>query len=417
MDQQERQNPNSPQRPEEDEIDLADLVAVLFRHRYLIVVITLLAILAATAYTWLQPKQYKVTTFVEIGQTLVDGAYKNIEPPQAIKNRYQASALSLARNFPGEGKDGGLRFSPKNDLTVNAPDSGNILQVELKTPRPSSAEQYLDRLNKKLIQAHSRIFSQEKEKIKNQISRLNLQIEQIDNQIAAKKRKFNIKKIAKKNQTTQIKGKIQNLRDQRDTLGEQLSLLKQEQKDLQDRIKKTQNRYRQLTDSKKAANHQASSQNAIGLMLFSNEIFQVQKYLEDIRNRLLFKIPKQRANFQEKLKALGTRIQNQKADLDQAKTELKQLDAELKSSIDDLEAKKKEKRLQIQTFNKQLDNMIVTRVTAKPAFSSNAIAPNLKLNLALGLVLGAFFSIFLAFLREFWVANRGRITRKSEEGG
>ena len=56
-----------------------------------------------------------------------------------------------------------------------------------------------------------------------------------------------------------------------------------------------------------------------------------------------------------------------------------------------------------------LSNMIQTRPIMAPNRSENPVAPNQKLNLALGLVLGGFLAVFVAFLREFWKSNRAKI--------
>jgi uncharacterized protein involved in exopolysaccharide biosynthesis len=409
LSQQDQPAPSQDPRHQEDEIDLADLVAVLYRNRFLIVVATLLVTLAAVGYTLLQPKQFKATSFVEVGQTLVDGTYHNIEAPEAIKNRYKAEAQSLARSFEGNGQDNRPKFSPEKGLTVAAPENGNMLRIELTATEDSRALAFLQRVNQDLIKAHERVFSQKKAQIHNRIEQQKLAIQRVDNQISEKKRVFHLKKVDQKNKVARIQGEIANLKTRQETLREQLDLLKQEKADLEKRIEETQAQYDQLKDSKTAANQNASAQGAIGLMLFSNEVLQVQRYLEDLRTRSLFKIPERRAKFQAELKELGTQIQNKKAELDQARVKLSQLDGELKSAIEDLNAEKQEHRLTIQGFENQLANMITTQVTAEPAFSDKPVGPNLKLNAALGLVLGGFLSVFAAFLVEFWRANRNRI--------
>lgn len=395
----------------EDEIDLADLAAVLYRNRYLIVVGTFLVALAAAGYSWLQPKEYQASTSLEIGQKLVDGTYQNVESPGAIRNRYEHAASSLTRTFEGKGPEGGLLFSPSKDLAIETPEEGNILGIELTAPQNSAAVGFLDALNQEVIKAHERIFSQEKADLRNQIRRLELDIKRTDNQVAEKERLFRIKKIEQKNKISRIQGEISNLETRQGTLREQLELLEEEKANLDQRIEGTQARYQQLSDSKRAADQSASAQEAIGLMLFSNEILRVQRYLEDLRNRSLFEIPNQKAKYQADLKEIGTKVQNKKANLDQARTELEQLDAELQSEIENLEAEKDEKLLQIEALNSQLSNMIVTQVTADPQLSDQPVNNQLKLYTALGLVLGAFLSVFLAFLREFWTNNRDRIRR------
>lgn len=460
----------------EDEIDLADLAAVLYRNRFLIVAGALLVALAAAGYSWLQPKQYKATTFVEIGQNLVDGTYQNIETSAAIRNRYEAAASSLTRNFKGNGPEGDLLFSPNDGLTLETPEEGNILQAKLTAPKDAASVRFLEALNQDLIQAHDRIFSQEKAELESQIERTKLAIEKINNQIAEKKRNFQIKSInidnkigriqdkidkslnnkiaqtkrefevkrlQRRNKISSIEGQIQDLKNNRSNLKETISLLSEERNDLEKRIQEAEELQQDLIKSKSSANQLASPDSAIGLMLFNSELMQIRQHLNSLRERDLFKIPQRIADLRNQVKEVGTKIQNQKAelqksrtqynqledqkkdqleaiqsqirdkkaDLEEARTKGKQLDADLKSAVDDLKAKKTEERLQIQALNNQLDNRIITQVTAEPEFSQDPVSNKLKLYTALGLVLGAFLSVFLAFLREFWTNNRDRIRR------
>jgi len=400
--------------PEEDEIDLADLVAVLFRNRYLIILLTLLTGLAGLGYSFLQTEKYEVSTFLEIGQSPNNGGYQNIQSPEAVKNRLQSVAQSLARDFSGNGPDGQLQFSPENSLQIEAPENGNILRLRLEAPKGSAALPFLEELNRSLIQSHNRIFMRKTDRIENQVEQKRLSLERIDSKIGDTKRRFEVKKIQQRNKITRIQGQIDNLQTRKATLSEQLSLLEEERSDLEKRVSETQARYEKLSQSKSAADATASNDSAISLMLFSNEILRIQRHLEDLRNRYLFKIPEQRAQLQANLKELGTKIENQKANLREAKTQLNQLDAERETAIANLRSDKEAKRLQIDALNNQRENMIVTKVTGPPEFSEGKTAPNTKLNVALALVLGGFLSVFLAFLREFWRTNRKQIVQDTE---
>ncbi|MFB6261645.1 MAG: Wzz/FepE/Etk N-terminal domain-containing protein, partial [Thiohalorhabdaceae bacterium] len=466
----------------EDEIDLADLAAVLYRNRYLIIAGTLLVALAAAGYSWLQPKKFQTTTFIEIGQNLVDGTYQNVESPAAIKNRYEAAASSLTRTFEGNGPEGDLLFSPKEDLTVETPEEGNLLQAEITAPKSAASVRFMEALNRDLVQAHDRIFSQEKANLKNQIERQKLAIQKVDNQISEKKRNFKVKKlnignkisrikeeinktlnnkvaetqrkyeikrIQRQNKISSIEGRITDLKNNRSNLKETIALLSEEQKDLEKRIQDAEELHQDLIKSKSEANQLANQDSAIGLMLFNSELMQIRRHLNTLRERALFEIPQRIADLRNQVKEVGTKIQNQKAELqkartqlsqleeqekdeleaiqtqirdkkaqlDKAKTKRKQLDADLKSAIEGLKAQKTEKRLQIQALNNQLDNRIVTHVTGEAQLSQEPVSNKFKLHIALGLVLGGFLSVFLAFIREFWRNNRKRIVREAEEGG
>jgi|GEM_PF-3145508 len=481
MSQTEPHSPPSRHQADEDEIDLADLAAVLYRNRYLIFLGTLLVTLLAAGYTLLQSKLYEATTFLEIGRIQVDETAQNIEPPQAVKDRLRSSAFSIARSFTGEGPNQSLRFSLEGDLSVNTPEGGNIVRVALTAPKGSVALPFLTELNRSVIEAHNRILSQSAEKLRNEIKSHELAIERTKNQIGNKERQFEIEKVQTSNEIAQLKQKIdkelqhqlaetkrtfqikeiqaqnqvsniergiQNLQDQKARLQKIIDLLAEARQDLEKRIQNVEELHGRLLESKISANGRATADSAISLMLFNNELMEVRRHLESLRDRAVFGIPNRKVELEGELQGLGTKIQTKKAELKEAQTRLKQVDAELqgeleairadiqarraelkqkqtqlqeldielKSIVDDLEADNEEHRLQIQALNSRLKNRIVTQVAAEPQYSASAVAPNLKLNVALGLVLGGFMSVFAAFLMEFWRHNRSRIVRQWEQG-
>ena len=229
--------------------------------------------------------------------------------------------------------------------------------------------------------------------------------------------------------------------------------MENEKENLHERIKTVQEKHNQLTNSKWEAIRDVQGEEAVSLMLFSNEVQRIQDLLYQLRDRQLFKIPEQISKLNTQIKDLNTQIRNTREKKELAQQELQQLRPERKEKIDEIQGKirtknsekenlqsaieqlrperkekvdeiqgkiksqhQKKKRLQtsIEDLKNRLNNMITTAVISQPSFSDTPVSSKLKLNLGLGFVLGVFLGIFLAFLLEFWENNKDKISQKKQ---
>jgi capsular polysaccharide biosynthesis protein len=491
--------------PAEDEIELADLAAVLFRWKWLIVGLTVVFALLTFAVTSMMTEKYKAVTMLEIGLFSTEDGYETVEAPKAIKNRVgslaKAIGRQMARDLPvsGEGPAVKLGFSVNKDLKIEVPDEGRVVSLELTAPMESEALAFLSATGERLIGDHNRIFDQHENHLINKIQHnevslreIDIQVNKILNHIAELKRqyekmisekknriallnhsiqnlesnkkvlkeKINIallnhsiqnlesnKKILKeKINIALLNHSIQNLESNKKVLKEKIKLLGQEKQDLELRIKEAEVRYDSLIKSKLGAIEQAGSGEAVGLMLFSNEVQHIQSYLTQLRDRLLFKIPENIAELENQIEKIDreiveirdqtaleiTGLENQIEKIDREIVEirdqtaleitrLEQLDPELEQKIEEskgqiqsLENQKEKIRLEVNELKNRLENMIRTKVIMAPVFSADPASPNLKLNLALGLTAGFFVSVLLAFMLEFWRRNKQKIRQLSQ---
>jgi uncharacterized protein involved in exopolysaccharide biosynthesis len=348
----------------------------------------------------------------------------------------------------------------------------------LTAPKDSTAKDFLNSVNKDLVAAHDRIIALIKEGLRSSIERENMSIERVNLKIEEIRRQFDIKKLNTENRIQQIKNNIEkNLNNKiaqtkREYKLDKLQLQNKIQKinnqidDLQNRKKSLHKKEELLTQQKNAiqqqivqkekikeslnsanfdATRQANTDSAIGLMLFSSERWKIEQQIQNLRNQAVFDIPQQMIQVQNQVNEIESKIKSQKAELEESKTNfkqldeefqskldrdqakledekakleeakinLKQLDSELKSKIADLKSKIKDHNLKIDALQSRLKNMIVTSVIDKPEFSRNPVSPNRKMFFALGFVLGIFLGIFAAFLREFWVNNKSRLMGKA----
>jgi capsular polysaccharide biosynthesis protein len=416
--------------PEEDGIDLADLLAVLFQRKWFLAGITLMFGCLALGATLMITPKYMALTMLEIGQVLNDRGYENVESADAIVNR----SLSRAKAIVGEMRkaeeksvheilNSELDFSIEDDFKVDVPEEGNFFSMEITAPKKSQAILLLSRIDQALVNDHNRIFNHKRNELENKIVQANLEIKDIDihivnlsNIIDDIKRQYEQKNGEMKNSIDRQDSSIQNIQSQQDFLKEKITLLQQEKEDLKGRITESETRYNELINYKLTANTEARGEEAIGLMLFSSEAQNMQNYLSQLRELLMFKIPANISEFRTRLKELDNDIRNIQAEKNLAEKRLQQLEPEQKEKIEKIQGQikatdgaKQEKGLGIKTLQNKLDYMITTRVIVPPEFSEDPVSPNMKLNVALGLVWGVFISVFLGFFLAFWGRNKEKI--------
>jgi len=201
---------NEPQHyPEphaEDEIDLADLAAVLYRRRWLIVGGTLLVFLAGLAYALLQPTKYDVETYLSIGQ--MNGEY--IQKPEAVPSQIR----SLSRVYLVNHR---ALFDRKN-LAVGeesasvSTEGGGIVRFALeKVPKDAAITGLMDTVIGKVVQEHETRIAHREERLQEEIRRL--KEEQADLRERRKKLNSRLENLSDGGQTTTLRQLIEGLQN------------------------------------------------------------------------------------------------------------------------------------------------------------------------------------------------------------
>lgn len=183
--------PHSPgypggEYPHEDEIDLVDLVAVLYRRRSLIVVVTLIFALAATGSRLILPEKYTARAVVEIGKIAVDKSGVEVGPiflrnSEGGFNFEKVESLAeseahirdignvVIRNMQKTGANGekpqGPGFSLKDNFTIEYNDKGSNLELQLNASHDSEALSFLSSVTREFVHNHNRIFDWYREDI------------------------------------------------------------------------------------------------------------------------------------------------------------------------------------------------------------------------------------------------------------
>ncbi|MFA9462544.1 Wzz/FepE/Etk N-terminal domain-containing protein [Thiohalorhabdus sp. Cl-TMA] len=113
-------------------------------------------------------------------------------------------------------------------------------------------------------------------------------------------------------------------------------------------------------------------------------------------------LKEQRAQLQERKQALNARLEQATEEQSGDVTVIRQLLDSVRMNLNDLGGRLSEAQANLAAISP-------TEVVMEPTYSENPVAPSTRMIAALGLVLGGFMAVFLAFLVEFWVNNRDRI--------
>lgn len=380
--------------PHEDEIDLADLIAVLYRRKWLIICITLMAAAVAicipVAKKMMTPEKYIASASIRIGERLVENPETGeittplIEPLDSAKERINNLARTefekLKKNPDQKNNPGDPGFSIKNDFTVTYDKNGSVIELEVKTVRDSKARTFLNNLAEAFIKDQEHLLLSKK-KTKNAIQKYTLDIKQSDavidsltGKIGDIGRNWREKIVEKKNVIENLAGSI-HLEESK------IAIFKQRIEDL----KKYQSR--------------------------------VGKHAHGFENSLYLDITGEISRLRIEMEKARLRIQNHKAAsaLEEKRLEgLKtKMDSEIKTvqnQIRDKQLQKQHIQLDIQTAEEMMEDVNPTQILSSAQVSDKPVnGMNYKLVAVLGLISGLFIGVFAAFVLEFWQNNRDKI--------
>ena len=244
----------------DDEIDLVELFLILWKRKWMIVIVILLVTVTAAGISFLMPKVYEVTAIIEPGK---DAEGQIITTPQAIRENIVGGAYDqkIAEKL-------GLTLDTVSRFKASVPKQTDLVKISIDSTEPQQATQILQEL---LVNITADI--QEK---------LNIEIKKSQNEIKKIQMKdgfllANINLL--KEQIAQIKVKMAELEKDRKT----------------------------ATASPKG--------DAMAVLLYSNEIQDQQVYINDLQEKLTNTLNQRSqlkldiANVQLKLSAIkGTNI-------------------------------------------------------------------------------------------------------------
>jgi len=336
-----------PYDPYEDEIELMDLLKVLWKWKYLIIIGTLACAVAAAVVSLNMTKVYGITTILQPGMLKVmeDGKIVYIDTPENIKSVIETGALNgqVLKNvqFPD------TEEPPTSvEFKVTIPKNTNALEVVYETPYVDVGLQIMENLNEGLLERYGKMVAYHREKE--------------DLEIAKRMSAINDQKAT----LDATKKEIRILDKTIDELEREIRVVKENTVSL-------------INQRERFISKEGDTHNVLSAILFTNTIQQNIELGKTSRDDL--------SNYRSRREALLLQLET-------TQNKIKSLETEIRS----IEFKKN-----------SIQNIQVTRL---PKPGKSPIKPKTRLNVMLAGVVGLFLTVFLSFFVEYISKYRHRET-------
>jgi capsular polysaccharide biosynthesis protein len=383
------QQPNPTQNScyHDDEIELIDYLRVLWKWKWLIILVTLVCMFVAAVVSFMMPKIYKVSMSIEPGVIGItkDGIPIYLDSATNIKAKIEDGAYNsrILKELNIDPYKTGLKFkvaNPKNTIliTISSEWEQNQIAIGKKVFRQLLTE--LSHDYKKVIQAKEEDIDKQIMAKQNQLAKLELERKDIDKQIL-----LGLKEIQKKKDRIRLQETI-------------LKNMKARESELIREVNQAKNNIERIEQQRDKILEAKSSEDNISLLFYFATVQQNVTCLNQLNNELHYLRTKQ-----EKAEAERERLNN---DVDDINTEIERLKAreigKIQTEIDEINKK-------IEGLNRNKNFIEDIKLISEPKASISPIKPKKKLNVTLAGVVGFMLSVFIAFFAEY-------IRKYKEEG-
>ncbi|MFA5083889.1 MAG: Wzz/FepE/Etk N-terminal domain-containing protein [Candidatus Paceibacterota bacterium] len=141
---------------EKEEVDLRDYVKFLFSRKRLVLGIFLAAITAAVIYNFLSPKIYELSVWLELGKVKDESLVMLIETPSQVAKKINSG---IYEEFP------------YNAVVFN-PSLTDLIQIKIESANVEQAKIDLKRISEFVLADHNSKIGAKKDALENEIKRL-----------------------------------------------------------------------------------------------------------------------------------------------------------------------------------------------------------------------------------------------------
>lgn len=366
----------------DDEIDLAQLFLVLWKRKWIIVIITVLIVSAALVVALTSPKIFKAYVVFEPGVIDVasDGKFVYLDSVLNIKGKIDSNAY-------GQRLIAALGANPHKNNTIEfkteLPNKANIIKVSYEVERDE-----IDRGVKLLHQLVEELQTDYADDIQ-------LKKDEYNNHISMKKNQIQNLELRRKDLGSQVLTKERLIKEKYDQIEIQKTSVDGSDQKIQDFLQELKKRM-ESTDSyiKQRGNLQENqtqnTENGIGDLFYSATIQQNVAFFNELKNQISY-LRTDKESSQVSIERLQKDIDTLYLDIERIK---KEKDETILSEIDSLQA-------EINRLNSKVRYIQGIKMISEPTATTYPIKPNVKMNLILSLFIGLIVSVFIAFIVEY----------------
>ncbi|QKT04791.1 hypothetical protein HUS23_13710 [Ectothiorhodospiraceae bacterium 2226] len=340
-----RRRPQEDRRyTDDDEISLVDLWLVLARRKWWIIGTFLVVLAVAAAAAFLSVHRYEFITTIEIGTRISGNQVSPIESPEAVVAKLNEGYIPPIIEDFAAKTPDGV---PGNGVRARVPQGSNLVVLQSEGPQ-DRRELFTDMHNlvvQRLQQDHNRMVD---------VIRQGQQV-----QLAEE-----MSRLAElESEATVMEGRLERVQEARRLLIEEIKVVRA----LVERAE---------GERERAVREAGETTAAMTLLLLTNDLHQNRARLTQLEERAAVQLVNERDLYASELGRVRGSIESQKQRIEGVKI--------------------------------QLANIQETRLLSGPRQSLNPTAPNRKLMVALGAVLGLVAGVFLAFFAELGASVRAR---------
>jgi LPS O-antigen subunit length determinant protein (WzzB/FepE family) len=350
--------PSKP--PPRDEIELADVAKVIYRRRWMMVACIALVSVVAAVYSFTLPRVYEYRAVLEIGELpayeypvvlemgklpVADRSRHFIESPENVASRIKQLARGGGTKNESDANTAGPDSTVIGNVAVSTAEDTGLVDIVLRTSESVGSSHRLIKLLEKIVVDHDKLVEDE------------IQVRTRD-----------LEKAETELLWLEMEPKY---------VRQQISALDDRQRQVEAYLERAEGRREKLHDLQATLISQNPADDPVPVLLITTEIDNLERRVEELQRELSIDIPERRRILRGELHKLDLRFSTARQGITEA--------------------------------TQTLGEITPTRIVDVLTSAGEPASPNYLLNIALGLVLGAFLSLFLVFLVEFWVHNKHKI--------
>jgi capsular polysaccharide biosynthesis protein len=387
----------------EQSINLMEYAEVVWRRKWLILLPTIGCAILAGIYSFSLPKKWEITALIQPGKftnQTVDGKLEEVvvtDPKQLAAqinqeayNNLVAAELNLdIRKFPV--------------LLAESLKDTRLVKVSIRDKDVQKSKAVISSL-------FSLVKSDLDKRIDVEIKTIDAQNVNTENMIKQKNVDIQSSGLAKENLNLDIQSselEKENLRKEISTFQNKLAISELRVKNLLEEMKSVKTRAESIDEQqKKILTEKKEGNEAISILLYSNEIQQNLRYYNSLEDSMSNEKVNQE-NLKLSVEAKTNAIKNVSLNIETKRNAIKQIDTQIEKTKNDIDGLKN----QITLSTQKKGRIDYTSLTKEPTSSLYPVAPNKKQNILIAGVLA-----FLAFTSlAIFLDSMKRYKSKSQE--
>ncbi|MBI5198419.1 MAG: hypothetical protein HZA09_00120 [Nitrospirae bacterium] len=384
-----------------EEIELTDYLRVIWKKKWLILILPLVAVIVAGVMSLRMPKVYKVRTILEVGKV----NNETIENLDNLSKKIEVLYRHLIEKM----------------LNINSPaiathilGPANLVIISLKDTKDGHGIRILKGINDLVIEDHKRLTDIKRAELARELSSIVFEEEglliekpRLETEIKGFDRKKEGFKEWHEGQMSLKAAEEEGLLAEKTRLETEIKGFDRKKEMLREQLTATKSLIEELLRQMKNAGKEIEKEGAFVMVFSTSKLLETQSYYNRLQDELENSLPTEYEDLKVRLAGVSSRLKKVKVENEELRrqiqekleTELPKEQGQFRRKLREIENDIREVTLKRNQKERILKDITETRVDSEPEYSE--LPTNLKKNVLLAGVVGLMFSIFLAFFVEY----------------